>query len=157
MDVYAVVSISGTVGKPQNLKTRIDKNGDTDPRWNFPMKFIIDEDAALQNQLTLVIKIKAAKMLFGDKCLGEVHVPVKELIDGVKTQNKKMMMKIVKYQVIRSSGQPKGLLTLSYEVGEKFSGEPAAAVETVTAVQGRRSRVSSFGGLVVADDGDGGL
>ncbi|MFS8002864.1 putative C2 domain-containing protein [Helianthus anomalus] len=126
MDVYAVASISGTTGKIQKLRTTVDKNGDTDPTWNFPMKFIIDEPAALQNNHILVVKIKAAR-IFRGKNLGEVHVPIKDLLDGVKVEGKSL--ESVSYQVIRRSGEPKGVLSFWYEVGEKFTGKP---VESVT-------------------------
>ncbi|KAJ0598350.1 putative C2 domain-containing protein [Helianthus annuus] len=125
MDVYAVVSISGTIGNPQKLKTNISKHANSDPTWNFPMKFIINEAAGFQNRLTLVIKIKAAG-IFGGRNLGEVHVPVKELLEGVKDEGK--TMQFVSYQVRRPSGKVKGVLSFSYEVGEKFTGKPEEPV-----------------------------
>ncbi|KAM0029672.1 putative C2 domain-containing protein [Helianthus debilis subsp. tardiflorus] len=79
MNVYAVVYITGN--QDQKQKTHADEDGDSNPTWNHRMKFTIDESAALQNRLTLVVKIKAVGM-FGDKDVGEVHVPVKELLDG---------------------------------------------------------------------------
>ncbi|KAI3687311.1 hypothetical protein L1987_81006 [Smallanthus sonchifolius] len=118
MDVYAVASISG-----QKFKTCVDKNGGSDPTWNFPMPFVIDEAAGLQNRLTLVVKIKAAWM-FGGWNLGEVHVPVKELLKGVKGEGIKAMQS-VSYQV-----KPKGVLSFKYEIGEKIIGkmdEPVTA------------------------------
>lgn len=86
------------------------------------MKFLIDEAAGLQNRLTLVIKIKSVG-LFGGRNLGEVHVPVKELLDV--NLDKKMSQR-VSYQVRRSSGKVKGVVNLCYEFGEKIT-EPVTA------------------------------
>ncbi|KAI3821959.1 hypothetical protein L1987_09537 [Smallanthus sonchifolius] len=108
MDVYAVVSISGVIGKGQKIRTCIHKNGDSDPTWNFPMKFIVDEAAGLQDHLTLVVKIKA-EWIFGD--------------EGKAIQS-------ASYQVWRRSGKPKGVFRFWYELGERFSGnmeEPMTA------------------------------
>ena len=87
MDVYAVAYISGAGNPDQKQKTHVDKDGDSNPTWNYQMKFKIDESAALQNRLTLVVKIKTEGM-FGDKDLGEVHVPIKELLEGAMTRGK---------------------------------------------------------------------
>ncbi|XP_076943501.1 protein SRC2 homolog [Bidens hawaiensis] len=119
MDVYAVAFISGTVGRDQKQRTSTVKHGDSDPTWNFHMKFVIDELAAgLDNGLTLVVKIKAEGM-FGGKNLGEVHVPVKELLECVKDNGK--AVQTVSYQVRRPSGKLKGVLSFMYEFGEKFA------------------------------------
>ncbi|KAD6453810.1 hypothetical protein E3N88_08516 [Mikania micrantha] len=58
MDVYAVVYINGAVNQDQKQKTPVDKDGDSNPTWNYPMKFQINESDALQNRSTLVVKIK---------------------------------------------------------------------------------------------------
>ncbi|KAI3756117.1 hypothetical protein L1987_55931 [Smallanthus sonchifolius] len=119
MDVYAVVYINGAANQDQKQKTHVDKDGDSNPTWNYPMKFTIDESVALQNRLTLVVKIKTEGM-FGDKDLGEVHVPVKELLEGVSIGGKPLQF--VTYQVRKPSGKPKGELSFSYTLGEKSAG-----------------------------------
>ncbi|KAI3821958.1 hypothetical protein L1987_09536 [Smallanthus sonchifolius] len=149
MDVYAVASISGTVGKGQKFRTCVHKNGGSDPTWNFPMKFVIDEAAGLQNRLTLVVKIKAACM-FGGWNLGEVHVPVKELLEGVKDEGKAMQS--VSYQVRRPSRKPKGVLSFKYEVGEKVIGKTE---EPVTAYPARGVGVGSSSGYPAGGYGYG--
>ncbi|XP_021974435.2 protein SRC2-like [Helianthus annuus] len=87
LHVYAVASISDSRAAitVQKFKTSVHKDGDSDPTWNFPMKFTVNEAAGLQNRLTLVVKIKVERMLV-DKNLGEVRVPIKELLQGVYTQ-----------------------------------------------------------------------
>lgn len=139
MDVYAVVSISGTPGKPQKLKTHVDQDGGTEPSWNFPMKFTVDEAAGLQNRLTLVVEIKH-EGTFGDKEVGEAHVPIKELLDGISKDGKSEQF--VSYQVRTPSGKPKGNLNFSYKFGEKFTAkveEPVTAYPAGMAVGGSSS------------------
>ncbi|KAF5815436.1 putative C2 domain-containing protein [Helianthus annuus] len=122
MNVYAVVSITGN--QDQKQKTHVDEDGDSNPTWNHRMKFTIDESAALQNRLTLVVNIKAVGM-FGDKDVGEVHVPVKELLDGDYTGRRPLQF--VCYQVLKPSGHPKGELSFSYKFGGKSEGKPNKA------------------------------
>ncbi|PWA64764.1 C2 calcium-dependent membrane targeting [Artemisia annua] len=120
MDVYAVVYITGNdPSQDQKQKTPVDKDGDANPTWNCPMKFTVNEAIALQNRLTLVVKIKTEGM-FGDKDVGEVHVPVKELLQGYNGK----MVQFVSYQVRKPSGKPKGELSFSYKFSDTLA--PAA-------------------------------
>ncbi|KAK3184911.1 hypothetical protein Dsin_032197 [Dipteronia sinensis] len=48
MDVYAVVSISGDSQK-QKFKTPVKHDGGSNPTWNFPVKFNVDDSLAHQN------------------------------------------------------------------------------------------------------------
>ncbi|KAL1806665.1 hypothetical protein ACET3Z_029733 [Daucus carota] len=115
VEVYAVVSIAG--GDPRvKQRTPTDREGGVNPAWNFPMKFTIDEAAAQQNRLTLVISLRAERAL-GDRDVGEVRVPIKEIIgDG---SNKSVQF--VRYQVRKPSGKAKGELNFSYQFGEKVA------------------------------------
>ncbi|XP_042018844.1 protein SRC2-like [Salvia splendens] len=112
MDVYVVVSISGGDGNSKlKTKTPIHHGGGTNPTWTFPMKFAVDEAALTQNRLMLDFDIKCEKAL-GNRVIGEVHVPVKELLDipakACAAKN------FVTYQVKKPDGRPKGNLTFSY-------------------------------------------
>ena len=88
MDLYVVVSIHGDYFNNNNnnnanqQRTHIDKDCSPNPKWNFPMKCIVDISAAEKNRLALVMKIKAEKKLAGDKEVGEAHVPIKELLES---------------------------------------------------------------------------
>ncbi|KAF5463397.1 hypothetical protein F2P56_019316 [Juglans regia] len=118
MDVYAVVKIEGVYNlKSSTQKTPTDKDCGTSPKWNFHVKFTIDDDAANQNRLTLVIKIKSDRTL-GDREIGEVHVPIKELLDGFGVAKE---AKHATYSVRTPSGKTKGTLDISYKFGEKFT------------------------------------
>ncbi|KAL9407826.1 hypothetical protein AB3S75_046381 [Citrus x aurantiifolia] len=137
MDVYAVVSISGdhTI-KKQKVKTHVDRSGGSNPTWNFPIKFTFNESLAQQNRLTLNFKIKSDGLL-GDKTVGEVIVPIKELLDSSSSSSSSgdaKSMKFVTYQVRSSSGKPKGELHFSYKFSESTvlkthakAGEPVTA------------------------------
>ncbi|XP_042025505.1 protein SRC2-like [Salvia splendens] len=112
MDVYVVVSISGGDANPkQKTTTPINHGGGTNPTWSFPMNFAVEEAALMQNRLMLDFDIKCDKAL-GDRVIGGVHVPVKELLDipakGCAAKN------FVTYQVKKPDGRPKGKLTFSY-------------------------------------------
>lgn len=132
MDVYAVVSISGASGKPSKLRTPVAQDAGTEPTWNFPMKFTIDERAGLQNRLTLLVEIKH-EGTFGDKEIGEANVPIRELLDGIKKEGKGEEEQPFSYQVLTPSGKPKGTLNFSYKFGEKFTvDEPVKACATPT-------------------------
>ncbi|KAG2727131.1 hypothetical protein I3760_01G145200 [Carya illinoinensis] len=117
MDVYVVVSLSGS-GNKQKTKTNVDRDGGTSPSWNFPMKFIINDSAAPKNLLTLEFKLRCGRSLGGNKDIGEVYVPIIELLNSAGDTN----IQFVSYQLTRPSGKPKGVLNFSY----KFSGNVAA-------------------------------
>lgn len=129
MAVYAVVSISGDPYQNQKVKTPVDREGGKNPAWNFPIKFTINEPAARQNRLSLEIKLRSERMS-GDRDVGSVHVPVKELLDqpgdGKSSQ-------FVGYQVRKPSGKPKGSLNFSYKFGEKVAA-PATVASAPAAV-----------------------
>lgn len=116
MDVYAVVTINGDPQTKQ--KTPVDKDCGSNPKWNHVMKFTVDDAVANQNRLNFVIRLVSNRKL-GDKEIGEVVVPVKELLEG----KDKVMYD---YSVRTPSGKPKGILNLSCKIGEKFN-VPVAA------------------------------
>ncbi|XP_073135376.1 protein SRC2-like [Henckelia pumila] len=132
MDVYVVVSISGgDKNSKQKTKSTVDHDGDANPTWNFPMKFTVDEAALKQNRLTLDFKLVCERAL-GDKDVGEVHVPVKELFDSTAKGEGKQ---ILSYQVKKPSGKPKGQLTFAYKFGERTAAALPYAAENVLAHQ----------------------
>ncbi|PIA61515.1 hypothetical protein AQUCO_00300796v1 [Aquilegia coerulea] len=117
MDVYAVVSISGDLRSKQ--KTPVDHNSGKNPTWNYTIKFTIDENRAKQNHLILVFQLKSERSL-GDKDIGEVHVPIKEILDNLGDGK---APQFVSYQVRKPDGKSKGVLNFSYKFGEKIVGE----------------------------------
>jgi hypothetical protein len=108
MDVYVVVSLSdGVATSDQKTKTTVDRDGGTNPTWDFPVKFTV-KDSKL-DRLTLVFKLKCDRTIGGDRVIGEVNVPVKDILDSTKQQ-------FVSYQVRKPSGRPQGFLNFSYRV-----------------------------------------
>lgn len=126
MDVYAVVSISGgDKNSKQKTKSPVDHDGDANPTWNFSMRFTVDEAALQMNRLTLDFKLVCERAL-GDKDVGEVCVPLKELIDSpVKAGGDGKQF--VSYQIRKPSGKPKGQLAFSYKFSEKIVGSYVAS------------------------------
>lgn len=110
MDVYAVVTLSSNPQTEQ--RTPVDKGCGSKPMWNHTMKFTFDEAVAKMNYLFLNIKLMHHGHIRGDKEIGEVVVPVKELLDKAEEGN---FVKYLTYQVKEPSGKPKGELNLSYK------------------------------------------
>ncbi|KAF7150521.1 hypothetical protein RHSIM_Rhsim02G0009700 [Rhododendron simsii] len=122
MQVYAVVSISGEPRASQQQRTAVDRNGNASPAWNFPVKFTVDESAARSNRLSVTFRIRCERTL-GDKDIGEVHVPLSELVGSIEDGK----LQFVTYQVRKPSGRPKGELNFSYKWGEKIVGAKIAS------------------------------
>lgn len=119
MDVYAIVWIDG--GDPSAIiRTPTHKEAGTDPKWNFQMKFALDDAAAQQNRLTLIIRLRCQRDL-GDKDIGDVLIPIKEIIGQNVGDDKEEQL--IKYQVRRPYGKQKGELSLSYKFSDKIVGE----------------------------------
>ena len=78
MGLYATVSIDGSSNSSEQ-KTPIDKDGGSNPIWNSPMKFIINDVPAAQQ--TIVVKLKAERII-QDKVIGRIRVPMEELLDN---------------------------------------------------------------------------
>ncbi|KAL3626509.1 hypothetical protein CASFOL_030058 [Castilleja foliolosa] len=78
------------------------------------------------NRLTLDFKLICERAL-GDKDVGEVHVPIKELLDTPSKPAGADRKQFVSYQVRKPSGKPKGQLFFSYQFGEKIAGAAATA------------------------------
>ncbi|ESW26262.1 hypothetical protein PHAVU_003G104400 [Phaseolus vulgaris] len=139
MDVYAVVSLSGV----QKIKTPVDRNGGANPTWNVTENITINESLARQNRLTLEIKLRCERNLSTDKEIGQVLVPVKELLDqpgdGKSFQH-------VSYQVRKPSGKPKGALSFSYKFSEKITapGKESAPSAPVLSVAHMTEPVTAY-------------
>ncbi|OWM74093.1 protein SRC2-like [Punica granatum] len=131
MDVYVVVSISGDpYNNSQKAKTKVDRDGGKNPAWNCPMKFTIIESAAQEGGLALVFNLRCDRSL-GDKDIGEVVVPIKELLSSAKEDEKSM--RTVTYQVRKPSGKPKGELHFSYNFGDVVKGQEQPPPPAITA------------------------
>ncbi|CAL5198874.1 unnamed protein product [Lathyrus oleraceus] len=118
MQVYAVASISGNPFNNQKTKTPVDREGGTNPAWNFSVKLTFSEVLAHHNRLTLEINLRCSGSLATDKDVGSVQVPLGELLkqtgDGKTFQH-------VSYQVRKPSGKPKGSFNFSYKITDQVN------------------------------------
>lgn len=107
MEVYAIAMIAGDPGSKK--KTHTDRDGGRNPNWNATFSFNVMEFDLDRCVLHVVLKAEKA---FGDRVIGEVHVPVKELLNGWK---KDAGAQFLSYQVRKPSGKAKGALNFSYK------------------------------------------
>ena len=128
MDVYAVVLLSGDPQHNQKkVKTSVDREGGTNPTWNFPIEFTVNETLARQNRLTLEIYLRCDRALAVDKDVGHVHVPIIELLNH---PGDRKSFQHITYQVRTPSGKPKGALNFSYKFGDVVADPAKKALET---------------------------
>ncbi|GMI65361.1 hypothetical protein HRI_000205400 [Hibiscus trionum] len=79
----------------------------------------IDESIARRNHDNLVIRLKSDRV-FGDKEIGTVQVPIKDLLDH-NDGNGKVEYQNVSYSVRLPNGKTKGVLNFSYKFGDTFT------------------------------------
>jgi hypothetical protein len=110
MEVYAVASLSGDPRSRQ--RTQADRTGGRDPAWNATLRFTVPASGAG----SLHVLLRAERAL-GDRDVGEVHVPLSELLSGAR--DGAAPAKFVAYQVRKiNSGKAQGVLNFSYKLGE---------------------------------------
>ncbi|KAL2945443.1 Protein SRC2-like protein [Bienertia sinuspersici] len=120
MDPYVLVHLSDDPKNKQ--KTPVHQDAGTNPSWNYTMRFTIDDAVASNPGKYLIMTLKHEQTFGADKDLGEVVVPLKELLDGVNNAKDPSAPHHVTYQVRRvSSGKPQGDLKLSYKVIDMMS------------------------------------
>lgn len=118
MDVYVEVSI---LGYAKNTKrTFIDKKGGTTPKWNYTIKFTLDEPSLTKSGLSLCFRIRSSR-LFGDKDIGIVSIPINDIFRQSNSGPDGSDEKIAEYQVFTPvNTKPKGTLKFSYKFGKKY-------------------------------------
>ncbi|RLM60696.1 protein SRC2 [Panicum miliaceum] len=110
MEVYAVVSLSGDPRSRQRIQA--DRTGGRNPTWNATLRFNVPASGAG----SLHVLLRAERAL-GDRDVGEVHIPLSELLSGAP--DGPVPAKFVAYQVRKiPSGKPQGVLNFSYKLGE---------------------------------------
>ncbi|KNA16743.1 hypothetical protein SOVF_085720 [Spinacia oleracea] len=93
LTVYAAVSISTkkdslelTQDQKQEQKTPVDDDGDGNPEWNHPIKFDLRPLHRINpgfEDLCLLFELRNHGQLFGYRTIGDVRVPLTELIQSV--------------------------------------------------------------------------
>ncbi|KAL2503540.1 soybean protein regulated by cold-2 [Abeliophyllum distichum] len=113
MKVHARVSIGSD---PETEKrTPTDKHGETNPAWNFTLNYTISESMIQNYNTMLVIKLYCKRKL-GDRYIGEVHTPMKELFDCAYHTDGTAVMT---FPVQKGCVNSQGALRISYRFGEK--------------------------------------
>jgi len=118
--IYAVASISGLDLRMPSHSTQADQTNGCNPAWNavahFPIPAAIDTRG-----LALHVRLCAQRVYLGDRDIGEVFVPIDDLLAGA---DKGGDPRPVSYQVRRPhSGRAHGVLYFCY----KFTDVPAVA------------------------------
>lgn len=118
--IYAVASISGFDLRMPCHSTQADQTNGCNPAWNAVAHFPIPAVADTRG-LALHVRLRAQRVHLGDRDIGEVFVPIDDLLAGA---DKGGDPRPVSYQVRRPhSGRAHGVLYFCY----KFTDVPAAA------------------------------
>ncbi|CBI29284.3 unnamed protein product, partial [Vitis vinifera] len=101
--------------------TPVDRDGNGNPEWNHQLQFDL-RDISLADSANYYVKfsLRCEGIVFGNKTIGEVCVPLKELIDEFNRA-----VRFVSYQVRTTDGKPNGVLNFSYKLNIKGSDLPA--------------------------------
>ncbi|ESQ43795.1 hypothetical protein EUTSA_v10006364mg [Eutrema salsugineum] len=115
MDVFVAVKLSGDpkCSDHREQRTQMAIHSGTSLKWiNEVVKFTIDQTLAQANRLVLTFKIKCEQRGGGDKDIGEVHIPVKELLDHLG--NDKAGQRYLTYKIKKANGKPRGDISFTY-------------------------------------------
>lgn len=122
LSIFALASISSDdpakkVGKSQLQRTPTDRDNDGFPEWNHEIRFLFDSDSD-SDHLFVHLDLRHEGVLFGigDKTIGEVRIPLKDLTDYASSSG---IVRIVRYQVRSADGKPNGVVKLSYKFNSK--------------------------------------
>ncbi|KAL5229856.1 hypothetical protein ABZP36_028632 [Zizania latifolia] len=123
MRVYAVASISGGDPSVPTHRTHADREGGRSPMWHAPLRFPIPV-AADPRGLALHVLLRTERALFGDRDVGEVFVPVQDLLAAAPNDGEHRHLS---YQVRRPvSGRKCGVLHISYQITDAPAPEATA-------------------------------
>ncbi|KAL6885611.1 hypothetical protein ACP4OV_010390 [Aristida adscensionis] len=116
MEVYAVVTISGDPLTRQC--TAADPYGGRHPSWNATLRFAVPPTPEAAARGCLHVLLRAERVL-GDRDVGEVVVPLAELLAGAATAGAQPPPpRLASYQVRKvHRGEPRGVLSVSYRLG----------------------------------------
>jgi hypothetical protein len=113
MRVYAVASISGGDPRLPTHRTYADREGGRNPMWQAPLRFTIPP-VPDPRALALHVLLRAERA-FGDRDVGEVFVPVRDLAAPGRGGGGEQ--RHLSYQVRRPvSGRTRGVLHISYRL-----------------------------------------
>lgn len=119
--VYAKVSLGDNPSTEK--KTPEDKDGQTNPVWNFNASYTIADSAVNSQDINLLIRFYCVRTS-GDADMGEVSVSLKELIDRFSTLPEGEETAKVSYPVKTGGKDSAGEVSFSYKFGDVFVYEP---------------------------------
>nr|GMD74326.1 protein SRC2-like [Ipomoea batatas] len=125
MEVYCKVSIGSN--PRMEKRSPADRHGEINPAWNFSMEYTILEEMIQHPNTMFVIKLYCKRML-GDRYVGEVHAPLKDLFDYAYNSGGSAL---VSYPVRKGCADSQGLLRFSYRFGQRVSVEKLLLAETL--------------------------
>ncbi|KAA8538527.1 hypothetical protein F0562_028102 [Nyssa sinensis] len=128
MKVYAVISIMGD--SQTEKRTPVDKINETNPVWNFNIKYTVGKKTLQNEEVKLVIKLYCERSL-GDRYIGEVQTSIKQLYDHADPDGGSV---IRSYPVQRDSATSQGELKLSCSFGETVTIQPPSTWKKILVV-----------------------
>ncbi|XP_073051710.1 protein SRC2-like [Primulina eburnea] len=128
MKVHARVSI-GSNNLEAEKRTPTDGHGETNPTWNFTMKYTISESMIQHYNTMLVIKLYCKRKL-GDRYVGEIHTPMKELFEFAKPMGGSC---ILSFPVQKGCVHSQGGIRFSCRFGEKVMLDDLLLAENLAA------------------------
>uniref|UniRef100_A0A0E0KYH8 C2 domain-containing protein n=1 Tax=Oryza punctata TaxID=4537 RepID=A0A0E0KYH8_ORYPU len=139
MRVYAVASISGGDPRVPTHRTHADREGGRSPMWHAPLRFPIPAAGADMSAIALHVLLRAERV-FGDSDVGEVFVPVKDLVAAAPGDGEHRHLS---YHVRRPvSGRKCGVLHISYQITDEVP-EPASAAAGTRGASSRHAHGAS--------------
>ncbi|XP_047065332.1 protein SRC2-like [Lolium rigidum] len=134
MEVYAIASVFGDPRTRQ--RTHTDHDGGRHPRWEDKLLFAVPPTAAAASAYLHVLLRTERLFGFDDRDVGEVFVPLADLLDGASGST--TAWRCASYQVQKMQfAERRGMLSISYRLGPVmspvFRDDPAALGYEVTA------------------------
>ncbi|XP_076893241.1 protein SRC2 homolog [Bidens hawaiensis] len=125
MRVYVVVSL---LNGNSVVEKRTHSSQGQNPKWNHRIKFPIEESAIHTTTLLFVLR---QQRMCGDKDIGEVSIPVSELLET----NSSGSEHVVDYQVQSLRGKSVGTFTFSHQFRDKVCPATASSHPPATTYQ----------------------
>ena len=119
--VYAKVSLGGNHRTEKT--TPVDKEGQTNPVWNFSASYIIGKNAVKSQDVKLLIQFFCIRTS-RDTNIGEVSVSLKELFDRFSTLPQGEGTARVSYPVKKGAADSQGEVGFSFKFGDIFAFVP---------------------------------
>lgn len=134
MDMYASVKVCEGARIMHRSNTPITFGVHKDPIWDHAIKFTLDEPLARDGRLNLFVQLINHRTIRGDKEMGEVKVPIRELLGlnppSTLTNDMKLITRDVSH--VRDKSRKIGTLSFMYKfLNEEATFPPAPSQPTI--------------------------